>query len=116
MMLGMAASSSVRKAKGPRKRLGHISVGKAATPTASGTASKSERNEETNVPYTKGRALKWPLTGSQYEGRPVAGSIEPLQKNCRPKLLQARSERRTSSQAIRATMAKILKAHSTISA
>ena len=50
MMLGMAASSSVRKASGPRKSRGHISVRKMATPMASGTASNSARNEETSVP------------------------------------------------------------------
>ena len=50
MMEGIAASSSVRKASGPRKKPGHISVRKMATPMARGTAISSARNEDTSVP------------------------------------------------------------------
>ena len=47
MMLGMAASNSVRKASGPRRKPGHISVRKTATPIDSGTAS-NKRQERGN--------------------------------------------------------------------
>jgi len=50
MMLGIAASNSVRKARGPRRKRGHISVRKMATPMARGTANSNDRNEETRVP------------------------------------------------------------------
>ena len=50
MMLGMAASSSVINASGPRSAFGHISVRKTARPTPSGTEMIKAINEETSVP------------------------------------------------------------------
>ncbi len=50
MTLGIAASSSVVKERIPRNAVGHISVMKTATPTASGTAMIRETKDETTVP------------------------------------------------------------------
>ena len=82
---------------------------------ASGTASKSARNEETSVPYTKGNALKCPLTGSQYWGNFVSGSTNFEMKNRKPVPAQESCEPRTSSLAINTTMPKMLSAQRTIS-
>ena len=48
-----------------RSRCGHISVMYTATPTDSGTASSSARNDETSVPIDERHRSKLSLTGSQ---------------------------------------------------
>src|SRR5579862_1033425 len=79
-----------------RRPSGHISVTNTATPTESGIAMSSARNDETRVPKTNGKAPKEPLTGSQ--------SLP--QKNLIPNWCNESCDLDTSSQTTSTTIAK----------
>src|SRR5579859_4368203 len=104
MTLGIAASSSVRKASGPRSARGHISVRKTASPTARGTAISRAMTEVTSVPKINGSAPKSPLTGSHF----------CWIKNENPNRAQVSLELDINSHAISRTMPKMLSAQSNI--
>ena len=62
---GIAASSSVKNAIGPRSGIGQMSSTKIATASDSGTAIAVARTDVTSVPKINGNAPKLPFTGSQ---------------------------------------------------
>ena len=63
-MLGMAASSSVTNASGPRRSRAHLGQ-EHCQPDRQRNRNYKDRSDETSVPYTNGTALKYPFTGSQ---------------------------------------------------
>src|SRR5207237_8198630 len=65
--LGMAASSSTRKATGCRSQRGENSVRKIATLSASGTAINSATRDDASVPKIIGAAPYTSATGSQVD-------------------------------------------------
>src|SRR5258707_9619510 len=102
----MAASNSVRKEIGARSGRGQSSVRKMATPSASGTAMQRASSEVARVPKMKGSAPKSPATGSH------ASRV----KNFQPNAARLGRECRTRMPKMNTTMAKMLKAHRSVSA
>src|ERR1700741_355733 len=102
----MAASSSVRKPMGPRRKFGQISNRKMATASASGTDMATASKDDTIVPQMKGNAPNSPETGSQML----------CVKNLNPKAWIDSCDFAIKTQTMRITMRKIDIAQTTIKA